>query len=231
MPLKMHKLSFNQSELPSSLQIANHPLLISMMRDSPNSGGRTPELISKFQQMNEEHASREYLQSFFTGMGHEFEELTSPDRPELIPDFQLKGVSLVPLTKSRTVEFQQTEKAIPIFGTRTVVELDKASNSLVSIEANFTDRPDVSPFPEISAKTALANIISYGKPANEAIGYSEPPELVFFPEVKKEKWHLAFHFKKVPVSRRTWTLQHHPLCILFVWVSHRGMKHRSTIIS
>ncbi len=74
-----------------------------------------------------------------------------------MPDLRLEASSESPLTGTRLVKFSQTNRSIPIFGTRAVVEIDATDRSLVAMDADLADVPDVSPLASISPDTSLGS--------------------------------------------------------------------------
>ncbi len=200
MPLKFHRISFNASEWKDTPAISSFPMFSTMLRDVPQDSKMVDNaLANKFRSLNDEHASRVYLQTFLLGMGNEsMGEITSLERPELVPNFLLQAVNEVQLTKSKTIAFQQAEKSVPIFGAKAIIEIDTVEKSLVSIEANFSEKPDVSPMAELAPSEALIRLQNYCgiNDANPQLEIS--PELVFFPDYEHDKWRLAYHFMNFP---------------------------------
>lgn len=197
---KFHKISFNASDWRDTASISEFPLFKNMLRNvSEPLSEAALEFRTKFRSLNDEHASRIYLQNFLLGMNDEpMTQMTSPERPNLIPDFLLTASNEIQLTQSKTVEFQQTEKSIPIFGAKAIVEIDKIEKSLVSIEASLSEKPDASPIAEIAPDLALRRIIEFCHLIDPIDHLESPPELVFFPDYENDKWRLAYHFINFP---------------------------------
>lgn len=196
---KFHTISFNSSQSSGDSAISKSTWMKTMLRTSKMEQ-KNAEFVSTFQSINDEHASRIYLQSYLLGMEEEsFHRMTSPEEPDLVPDFLFQGAKESQLTNSRTIEFQQTERNIPIFGSRAVLEIDQSERSLVSIEATLAEKPDVSAIAGISAEDALSRISQFGK--DEGLSHEKilSPELVFFADTVLDKWRLAFYFKNIPV--------------------------------
>lgn len=199
-PPRLHKFSLNASDVNIASEVTP-PLFKIMMRDVGDVvSDQHKEIKENFKTMSEEHASRQFLDNFITGLGNDFVTLISPEQPELVPDFQLQKAVSVALTKSRALEFQQTEKTVPIFGAKTVVEIDATAKTLVSIEASFADRPDVNPVASISPREGLKSIEHYCSKALPRNQNNFSPVLLFFPDQKNKVWRLAYHFQNIPLT-------------------------------
>lgn len=216
---KFHTISFNSSQSSEDSAITKSAWLKTMLRTG-EAEQKNAELVSTFQSINDEHASRIYLQSYLLGMEEEaFHGMTSPEDPALVPDFSFQGAREIQLTNSRTIEFQQTEKNIPIFGSRVVLEIDQSERSLVSIEATLAEKPDVSPIASISAEDALSRISQFGNAEGLSKEKVISPELVFFADSVHKQWRLAFYFKNIPVfppefqSTAEGTGENHRFCV------------------
>lgn len=70
--------------------------------------------------------------------------LTSPEKPQLVPDLAIEESREQHLTASSVVSYQQTSKSIPVFGSRAVVELDAEEKTLIGIKASLAELPDIS---------------------------------------------------------------------------------------
>src|SRR5262245_49332640 len=66
--------------------------------------------------------------------------LVAPDRPETVPDLGFRRISEQKRTRTRLVHFEQTQRAVPVFGTKVVVELDD-KRGLVSLDGEVADVP------------------------------------------------------------------------------------------
>lgn len=65
-----------------------------------------------------ETAARYHLQTLLANQDSErLYEMTSPDRPALVPDMRLERDRELTVAGSRNVSFIQTSRSIPIFGT------------------------------------------------------------------------------------------------------------------
>lgn len=124
---------------------------------------------------------------------------------ELVPEMKLTGIQEIPLTKTRLVHFKQTQESIPIFGSHTVVELDQ-NREIVDISSNVAEIKGVSAIPFISERDALKQIIALTG-INLSIDVIQPPELRFFFDEKKDKWHLAYLFREVPAAPKDFVQQ------------------------
>jgi hypothetical protein len=122
------------------------------------------------------------------------------DRAGLVPDMQLVETTQVPLTNSWVVQFAQTSGAIPVFGSKAVVELD-ANRELLSVDAQLGDVRDISTQPAIGAHDAL-NSIRVKAGMDALADPVTPASLVFFNDEEKDEWHLAYHFRSVAAMPR-----------------------------
>jgi bacillolysin/neutral peptidase B len=97
------------------------------------------------------------------------------------------------------VRFVQTARSIPIFGSRAVVELDR-DNDLVAVDASLADVQGVPHITALSATEALRRIADHSGAKIEQLQNVNAPELTFFHDDEKEKWHLAWFFESVPAA-------------------------------
>lgn len=123
--------------------------------------------------------------------------MTAPERPEMVPDLRMIGTQEVPQTKTRLVRFEQTQSAIPIFGTLAVVELDQ-NRELVAVDAEFADIRGVSPIANISPADSIGKVADAIGVSAASLGEFESPKLTFFHNDKDDTWHLAYYLRKVP---------------------------------
>jgi bacillolysin len=196
---RFYKISFNATESGEGTSMKSKSLDKVLRKLGDQTMGLSPEL-SRMSVMNDEHASRFYLQNFLLGMDDTvLGDMTSPQRPELVPNFSMKAAREEKLTASKSVEFQQTEKTIPIFGTRAIVEIDQFEKSLVSIEANLSDQPNVSAVAEITPVEARSRLTKFGEVPTSSAPYQLPPAVVYFADETINQWRLAYHFKSFPM--------------------------------
>jgi bacillolysin/neutral peptidase B len=111
----------------------------------------------------------------------------------------------------QVVSFRQTHRSIPIFGSRTTVELDDANN-LVAARAKLGRVDGVSETPDLSAQAAFVRLLPAVAPldakASAALAKrvaTDPPALTFFYDRPQHKWHLAYIFSDVPAVPATWS--------------------------
>ena len=205
---KFHTVSLNASELSETSPLSASPLFKSMIRGNPVVNDESQQLLDRFQHISHEHASRIYLQSYLLQMETpSLQEMTSPKDPELVPNFTLQSQNEVQLTSSMTVEFQQREKDIPIFGSKAVIEIDQSAKSLVSIEATLAEKPDISPVARLSPFEALEQIRKFGKLESLSDTTVSSPSVVFFADMVTAKWRLAYYFTNVPAFPPEFTNQ------------------------
>ena len=103
-----------------------------------------------------------------------------------------------PITSTDVVHFQQVQNDVPVFGSRVVVELDDAQET-VSASLDLASLDDVDLTPELSsdaAQHALAEHVPVGDPV-----LLPAPELTLLPHPRKDgRMYLAWHFQNVPAS-------------------------------
>jgi Zn-dependent metalloprotease len=126
--------------------------------------------------------------------------LSSPDRPERVPDLRVTKRFTTPL-RTRLVTFDQTHESIPVFGSKAVVELT-GDRQLVSADATLGYVQNVSTSPSVRADEALDRIRQFtGVDLDDTL---EQPVLNFFqdPEEPDETkgWRLVWLFRNVPAA-------------------------------
>lgn len=157
-----------------------------------------------------ETAARFYLQTLLENQDSEqLAEITSPERPELIPDMQLERSDEGQLAPSKSVAFTQTSRSIPIFGTRSIVELDASTNRLIAVDGIITDVPNISAIPLLGVPEVIARLSKIiGRSIVDLKGF-RIPVLCFYPTPTGEdlnpsgtteaSWHLIYHFRDIPI--------------------------------
>lgn len=149
---------------------------------------------------NDEAAARFYLTKLFSkDLRRAVHGLTTSVSAGLVPDLRMLSTENSPLTKTRLVKFEQTHASIPIFGSRAVVEIDE-NHELVSADAELAEVGGVSPVASLSPSQALEKIANEAKVTMVSLKTVEPPELDFYHDDKRDSWHLAYFFKKVPTA-------------------------------
>ncbi len=145
-----------------------------------------------------EAAARYYLEQHFAqDLRPAVRSLTTPDRPEVVPDLNLKRAQEMPKSNNTLVVFEQRRLSVPIFGSNAVVELDK-KKQLISLDADIAEVGEVSAVPAIDQPRALGKIAEYCGVSRDEVQVDEPASLVFFHRDSTNTWHLAFHFRNVP---------------------------------
>lgn len=150
-----------------------------------------------------ETAARSHLQTLLENQESEpLARITSPDRPQLVPDLQLESSRNQPLTGTHTVSFQQTARSIPIFGTRATVEIDGNSRKLISVDGSLADVPELSPIAQLSPAAATEALARAGGAKPAAITPTEAPLLNYYLEDREGegKWRLVYEFRNVPMA-------------------------------
>jgi bacillolysin len=155
---------------------------------------------------NDESAARHYLNEILAQPGvvtrdaHEaMFSLSAPERPENVPDLQLRSVQQQALTGTRLVRFQQTQSSIPIFGSNVIVELDENRN-FVGSSGDVANIKGVSPLAKLSPTQALRRIVKFAGAKPSAVKSVTAPDLTFFHHDETDTWHLAYFCQKVPVA-------------------------------
>lgn len=97
------------------------------------------------------------------------------------------------------VSFQQTHRAISIFGTRAVVEVDD-KGSLIAAQAKLANVSGVSPEPKLNEKAARERLSATLKLSDDARASvsKQKPSLTFFHDRAADAWHLTYMFTEVP---------------------------------
>lgn len=155
---------------------------------------------------NDESAARHYLNDIFSQPGVEPGDaleamfgLSAPERPENVPDLQLRSVQEQALTQTRLVRFQQTQSSIPIFGSNVIVELDLDRN-FVGSAGDVANIKGVSPLARLSPAQALRRVAKFAGAKPGAVKGVAAPDLTFFHQDETDTWHLAYFCQKVPVA-------------------------------
>lgn len=109
---------------------------------------------------NDETASRDALQAYLEEAGSEgLRAATSPERAEVVSDLWIAGISGTPGLAARTVAFGQSNRSIPIFGGRVLVDIDAVDKSLLSINGKAAPPPDADGMSGLSATNALLKLV------------------------------------------------------------------------
>jgi Zn-dependent metalloprotease len=160
---------------------------------APESGGGAPAFTSV------ESAARFYLSERLADEdGPAFQATFAPQRPELVPDLDMRTARDIPATGTTLVRFAQTHRRIPVFGGEALVELD-ADKSLVAIDARLGDVAGAPGRPAVTVPEALAAV-------GEATGTSldvdavAPPDLTYYQDDETGTWHLAWHLREIPAA-------------------------------
>lgn len=149
--------------------------------------------------LNDESAARFFLGGLLENESRVgLRGIAAPERPAVVPDLRLQQVQESPLTDTRIVSFDQVRTAIPIFGTRAIVELDQNRN-LIGVNAHLTEIPDVSAVATLSPAEALSRIEGASGTQIDPDAVT-PPHLTFFQREEDETWHLAYLFRKLPAT-------------------------------
>jgi Zn-dependent metalloprotease len=180
----------------------NQPRLRGITRFSPAATAAQEAARQQLGMMSVEGASRTLLQAYLEDAGDFGREVTSPERSELLPDMVVRNISAAPALNASTVAFQQTSKAIPIFGARVVVDIDSVSKTLVAINGRVAPIPNARPLATLSAQAALSSLIEWSRHSFSTENMETPPLLNWFLDEETEIWHLAYHFTKMGLLPR-----------------------------
>ncbi len=124
--------------------------------------------------------------------------LAAAGRPEAVPELRLRHIQAKSPTRTRLVQFDQTASAVPLFGSNVVVELGDR-RELVSLTGEIGEVRTVSPLASVPPDKALAVVARLGQVDPKTL-HVDAPKLTFFPDTASGEWHLAWHFRKVPVA-------------------------------
>lgn len=175
-----------------------------VMRGAARSAA-APETID-----NRHAAARVYLNAMLGAQGQPavMRGLAAPGRPELVPDLRLRDIQTLPQqetagaqgpVRTSIVRFVQTKRSIPVFGSSAVVELNE-NNELLAVDAALADVKNVSHIPALSVAQALDMIAAATGTRADQLNDIDSPELTFFHDDTKDRWHLAYFFEDVPAA-------------------------------
>ena len=130
---------------------------------------------------NDESAARFYLSRVFEQDDRpRVRGMAAPERAESTPDLKMVSSQNIPLTKTRLVQFAQTQSSVPVFGSRINVELDE-NRELVHIAGDIASEiKELSAIPTLGAKQALNSIVELAGVHEDQLASLKPPELTFF---------------------------------------------------
>jgi len=151
--------------------------------------------------MSDEDTARYHLARLFGQETHTpLRALLADERPQVLPDLKMHDIMDLARTNTKLVRFRQAHKAVPIFGSNVVVEIEPGGE-FVSVTAKLTEPPKAPTMPKISASEALREIAKYGN-RNLADLEKEvvPPVNRLFHRRDTGEWHLTYLFSRVPVA-------------------------------
>lgn len=156
----------------------------------------------------DEAAARFYLEQLFAEDEHpEINALTAPEDAKVVPDLRLIETYAVAPTETTVLRFQQESGKIPVFGTRAVVELDRDRRAR-SVAAELANVPDQNALATISPSEARDRLAAALKVDPADLAGLGAPQLTWFEDVKKHRWHLAYLFLGVPGREHPKALDH-----------------------
>lgn len=145
-----------------------------------------------------ETAGRLYLQTYLEdARSPGLESVTSPSRPELVPDMRQVDSKPVDGLISQAIVFEQTWKGFPVFGGRVVVDVDQSDRSLVTINGQVAPPPDVSALASLSAMEAAQRAQAWA--ASGEIPAEPTATLTWLYDEEGQKWHLCWHLAAMPL--------------------------------
>ncbi|HKP55739.1 MAG TPA: M4 family metallopeptidase [Polyangiales bacterium] len=112
-----------------------------------------------------------------------------------LADEEIQRSSLPNHEDIRVVSFTQTHAAIPIFGTRAVLELDP-NEQLVAARAKLARVDGVSPIPQLSVQQARAALAKQ-VPAAKSQDPRTSAQLTFFHDREHGRWRLTYLFPSI----------------------------------
>lgn len=150
--------------------------------------------------VSDDTASRLHLQTYLEDLQSEtMLAVTSPERPEAVPDLRTRSISAVPDLQANSVVYQQSAKTIPVFGGRVIVDVDRSNKRLVAINGELAPVPDVTPVATLSPADAWQKLLAW---AGEDLPAPDvAPVLTWFFD-DDQQWHLAYHYSNVPLRPR-----------------------------
>jgi bacillolysin len=157
---------------------------------------QVPEKIS-----DPENAARFHLQQLFEQETEApLRTLLAEDRPQVLPDLNLRDVLELPKTETLLVRFRQAYRSVPIFGSNVVVEIE-SSGKFVSVNASLTPPPDVPVIATITVEDALRSIAKVTARRVENLRYHvSPPVQRLLYRHESGSWHLVYVFSRVPAA-------------------------------
>ncbi|WP_373928456.1 M4 family metallopeptidase [Sphingomonas aerolata] len=150
---------------------------------------------------NDEAASRAILQTFLEDAGNEaMMDATSPNRAEQVPDMRLRAAAATPDLSASTMSYQQTAASVPIFGGRIVVDLDANDKSFIALNGQVASQPTGDPVARLSPYEAANRLAQWAGVDLIRIPLVAAPQLNWYCDEPKDRWHLVYRFSNVPVS-------------------------------
>jgi bacillolysin len=149
--------------------------------------------------LNDESAARHFMDSLWVSeaSGPMF-DITAPESPEVVPDLQLRKVQESPATNTRLLHFNQSANNVPVLGAQAIVEMNP-DRTLMSIDAQIAEAPDVSPIASVSAAGALEAVAKKANVELQALGNPAAPHLTYY-RADDGTWHLVYEVRDVPVA-------------------------------
>lgn len=149
--------------------------------------------------LNDESAARHFMDSLWVSeaAGPMF-DITAPESPEIVPDLSLRKVQESPATNTRLLHFNQSANNVPVLGAQAIVEMNP-DRTLMSIDAQIADAPDVSPIATVSPAGALEAVAKKAAVDLTKLGTPAAPHLTYY-RADDGSWHLVYEVRDVPVA-------------------------------
>lgn len=122
---------------------------------------------------------------------------TAPPAAGGTTDFLRLGVETIAVTETVIVKFRQAFNRIPVYGSLVSVELDGANN-LLALHSNLGDPDGLSPIAKVAPAEAVALVKAH--PAHKADPAGITPQLSYWYDQRRSRWHLAYILENVPVA-------------------------------
>lgn len=145
-------------------------------------------------------ASRQHVEVILEELGSEqMAAITSPGRPEVLPDLVMRSENLSSDLQANTVVYQQASSGIPVFGSRLVVDVDQDDKSLVAVNGKLAPPPLNDALATISPADAWQKLVGWAQPDTAPDAPALPPALTWYVD-DNEQYSLTYRFKAVPMS-------------------------------
>lgn len=157
---------------------------------------------------SDESAARHYLAQLVESDDRPgIQGITAPERSAVVPDLRLVDSYDAPITRTRVLRFEQVHQAVPVFGTRAIVELDE-TRTAVSVSGHFVERIGTSIAATLSPAGALDRIVRLRKLDSAQARALAAPTLTLFRRKAGQACRLVYLFSDVPAGFHPRTKDH-----------------------